>query len=168
MKCASCEVRTEFICYIEESRPPLWSSGQNSWLQIQRPGFDPQLYQIFWEVIGLERGTLSLVSTIEEILERKSSGSGLETRDYCRSDPSCWPRDILYLQTLALSSPIIGGLELQPRSRPASSRSLYRLRYRGFQEYGEKNIFYVALYFAVLVPIGFLLPVTNTPWRLIY
>jgi hypothetical protein len=25
MNCASCEVRTEFICYVEESRPPLWS-----------------------------------------------------------------------------------------------------------------------------------------------
>jgi hypothetical protein len=32
--------------------------------------------------MGLERGPLSLVSTIEELLERKSSGSGLETRDY--------------------------------------------------------------------------------------
>jgi hypothetical protein len=30
MYCASCEVRTEYInvCYVEESRPPLWSSGQ--------------------------------------------------------------------------------------------------------------------------------------------
>jgi hypothetical protein len=25
---------------VEESRPPLWSSGQSSWLQIQRSGFD--------------------------------------------------------------------------------------------------------------------------------
>jgi hypothetical protein len=33
MHCLSCEVRTEFICYVEESRPPLWSSGQSSWLQ---------------------------------------------------------------------------------------------------------------------------------------
>jgi hypothetical protein len=32
MHCVSCEVRTEFICYVEESRPPLWSSGQSSWL----------------------------------------------------------------------------------------------------------------------------------------
>jgi hypothetical protein len=32
MYCVSCEVRTEFICYVEESRPPLWSSGQSSWL----------------------------------------------------------------------------------------------------------------------------------------
>jgi hypothetical protein len=36
MYCVSCEVRTEFICYVEESKPPEWSSGQSSWLQIQR------------------------------------------------------------------------------------------------------------------------------------
>jgi hypothetical protein len=28
-------------------RPPLWSSGQGSWLQIQRCGFDSRRYQIF-------------------------------------------------------------------------------------------------------------------------
>jgi hypothetical protein len=30
------------------------------------------------EVVDLERGPLSLLSTIEELLERKNSGSGLE------------------------------------------------------------------------------------------
>jgi hypothetical protein len=35
--------------------PPLWSSGQSSWLQIRKPGLGP----------------LSLVSTIEELLDRK-------------------------------------------------------------------------------------------------
>jgi hypothetical protein len=34
--------------------------------------------------VGLERDPLSLVSTIEELLERKSSGSGLESREYGR------------------------------------------------------------------------------------
>jgi hypothetical protein len=34
----------------------------------------------------LNRGPLSLVSTIEELLERKSSGSGLESWDYGRGD----------------------------------------------------------------------------------
>jgi hypothetical protein len=29
----SSEVRTEFICYVEESRPPLWLSGQSTWLK---------------------------------------------------------------------------------------------------------------------------------------
>jgi hypothetical protein len=31
---------------------------------------------------------MGLVSTIEELLERKSSGSGLEIREYGRRDPS--------------------------------------------------------------------------------
>jgi hypothetical protein len=62
-----------------------------SWLQIQRSGFDSRSYQIFWEVVGLERGTLSFVITNEELLERKSSGSGLESRDYGLREPSRWP-----------------------------------------------------------------------------
>jgi hypothetical protein len=33
------------------------------------PGFDSQRYQIFWVVVGLERGPLSLVRSIEELLE---------------------------------------------------------------------------------------------------
>jgi hypothetical protein len=58
-------------------RLPLWSSGQSSWLQIQRSGFDTRCYQIFCEVVGLEQDPLNLVSTIEELLEIKSSDSGL-------------------------------------------------------------------------------------------
>jgi hypothetical protein len=38
--------------------------------------------------VGLERGPLSLVITTEELLERRSSGSGLENREYDRKDPS--------------------------------------------------------------------------------
>jgi hypothetical protein len=57
---------------------PLWSSDQSFWLQIQRSGFDYRRYQIFWKVVGLERDPLNLVSTIDELLERKSSGFGLE------------------------------------------------------------------------------------------
>jgi hypothetical protein len=49
----------------------------------------PWHYQISQEVVGLERGPLSLVSTIEELLERSSSCSGLEIREYGRRDPSC-------------------------------------------------------------------------------
>jgi hypothetical protein len=59
--------------------------------------------------MGLERGSLSPVSTNEELLERKSSGSGLDSREYCRRDPSRWPCDTLYLQKLALTSPTSGG-----------------------------------------------------------
>jgi hypothetical protein len=45
--------------------------------------------------VGLERGPLTLVITIEEILERKSSNSDLENRDYDRRDSSHWPRGTL-------------------------------------------------------------------------
>jgi hypothetical protein len=34
------------------------------------PVFDFRRYQILWEVVGLERGPLSLVSTTEELLGR--------------------------------------------------------------------------------------------------
>jgi hypothetical protein len=66
---------------------PLWSSGQSS-----------RRYQIFWGVVGLEWGPLSLVSTIEELLERKSSSSSLESLEYGHRDPSLWPRGTLYPQ----------------------------------------------------------------------
>jgi hypothetical protein len=89
--------------------PPLWSRGQSSWLQIQRSGFDSRRNQFFWEVVGLERGPLSLVSTIQELLERKSSDSGLRNRDYGRRDPLWWPRNILYPQKLALTSSTSSG-----------------------------------------------------------
>jgi hypothetical protein len=56
------------------------------------------------KVVGLERGPLSLVGAIEELLERKSSGSGLENRYY-------GPRgsDALTTQKLAPNSPTSGG-----------------------------------------------------------
>jgi hypothetical protein len=78
-----CEVLTRWnINRAWNLRPPLWSSGRSSRLQIQRPGFDSRHYQNFWEAVGLEWGPLSLVSTTEELLERQSSGFDLETRDY--------------------------------------------------------------------------------------
>jgi hypothetical protein len=52
-------------------------SGYRSW----GPGFDIRRYQIFCEVVGLERGPLSLVRITEELVEGKSSGSGLGNRN---------------------------------------------------------------------------------------
>jgi hypothetical protein len=52
----------------------------------------------FWEVVGLKRGPLSLVSTIEELLQRKISGFGQENREYGRRDPSRWSRSTFYPQ----------------------------------------------------------------------
>jgi hypothetical protein len=45
------------------------------------------IIQLEWEVVVMERGLLSFVSTIEELLEWKSSGFGLENRDYGSGDP---------------------------------------------------------------------------------
>jgi hypothetical protein len=63
------------------------------------PGFGSRRYQIFWEVVGLERSPLSLVSINEELLEWKNSGSGFrKTEINGRWDPLRRPRDTLYPQ----------------------------------------------------------------------
>jgi hypothetical protein len=69
-------------------REKKYISGQSYRLQIQRSGFGSQCYQIFWEVIGLERAPLSLVIATEELIERKSAGCGLENRDYGHRGPA--------------------------------------------------------------------------------
>jgi hypothetical protein len=75
----------------------------------QRGGFDSRRYQIFWEVVGLERGPLSLDSTTEEPLGRNGSGFSLENR-YCGcGDMLRLSRDTLYPQKLAVTSPTSGG-----------------------------------------------------------
>jgi hypothetical protein len=110
--CNKTILRNLYRILIENLRkrgPSLWYSGQGSWLQIQRSGFDSRLYQIFWEVVGLERCSLSLVSTTEELLAIKGSGCGLEIREYGHRDPPRWPRGTLYPQNLAITSPISGG-----------------------------------------------------------
>jgi hypothetical protein len=63
--------------------------------------------------MGLERGPLSLVSTIEELLEIKNSGSDLENRDYCRKGSTHTDYATpLYPQKLALTSPTSSGLSV--------------------------------------------------------
>jgi hypothetical protein len=102
-------VLSHFEDVMELTRPPLWSSGQSSWLQIRRSGFDLRRYQIFWVVMGLERRPLNLMNTTEELLDRKSSFSCLENREYGRRDPSLWPRGTLYPQKLVITSPTSDG-----------------------------------------------------------
>jgi hypothetical protein len=55
------------------------------------PGFDSPHYQILWEV-GLERGPHGLVSTIEELLRRNSSGFDL-AEITAAGDPPRWLPD---------------------------------------------------------------------------
>jgi hypothetical protein len=72
------------ICHYKFTRPPPWSAGQAFCLEIQRTGFDFRRYDISLELVGPERGPLSLVSTTEELLEM---------REYGRRDPSHRQRD---------------------------------------------------------------------------
>jgi hypothetical protein len=67
-----------------------------------------QEYQLFWEVVDLERGPLSFVTTIVELFGRKSSFSGLEIREYGRRDQSRWPHGTFYPQKLASTSSTSG------------------------------------------------------------
>jgi hypothetical protein len=59
--------------------------------------------------MGLERDPFSLVRIIEELLDWKSSDSGLKAEINGRGDPLGRPRDTLYPQKLALTSPTSGG-----------------------------------------------------------
>jgi hypothetical protein len=72
------------------------------------PGFDTRRYQIFWEVVGLERGPLSLVRINEELLERTVAATVYKTEIKSRGDSLRWPHN-LYPLKLALTSPISGG-----------------------------------------------------------
>jgi hypothetical protein len=59
--------------------------------------------------VDRERGSLSLVNTIEELLGRKSRGSGLEIREYGHRDPLCRPYNTLCPQKYAQTSSTKGG-----------------------------------------------------------
>jgi hypothetical protein len=76
---------------------------------MQKSEFDFWRYQIFWEVVGLEWGPLSVAIRIEELLERKSRGSSLESREY---EIRHADHVTIYPQKWALTSPTIGGRSL--------------------------------------------------------
>jgi hypothetical protein len=73
------------------------------------PGSDSRRYKIFWEVVGLERGPLSLVGELWSYLNGKVAGPIWKTEINGRGNPLCWQRDALYTQKLALTSPTSGG-----------------------------------------------------------
>jgi hypothetical protein len=62
--------------------------------------------------VGLEWDLLSLMSTIEELLGRNSSGSSLEMQEYGCRDSLCWLHGIYYTQKLAQTSPTRGGFSV--------------------------------------------------------
>jgi hypothetical protein len=93
-----------FVDHIQLNSAPLWSSDQIFCIHIERSTFDSRSYQIFWEVVGLEWGPLSLMGTTEGLLGRNSSDWGLESREYGRGNPLRWLRNTVYHQMLALTS----------------------------------------------------------------
>jgi hypothetical protein len=72
------------------------------------PVFDSRRYQIFWEVVALEWGHLSLMGTIEGLLERNNSGSGLKTENTAVESIALTTRHPLSTKS-ALTSPTSGG-----------------------------------------------------------
>jgi hypothetical protein len=103
------------LCNCSVKRMPIFphqtpSALVSLFLPQLRSGFDFWRYRIFWEVVGLERGPLSLMSTIEELLERKSSGSSLQNRDYGNTGSiALTTRHPSIRKKLALTSPTSGG-----------------------------------------------------------
>jgi hypothetical protein len=63
----------------------LWALPEQSLLGRCPAELTAIFYCLIWDSPNL--------STIEELLERKSGCSGLENREYGRRGPSCWPRD---------------------------------------------------------------------------
>jgi hypothetical protein len=59
---------SSFLVYVAITRPPLWSCGQSSWLQIQR-------FRVRFPALP-DFLRSNLMSITEELLEWKSSGSG--------------------------------------------------------------------------------------------
>jgi hypothetical protein len=75
LKMDQCGWKSEFLSNFCRSLPYLISALSGLCDLVVRvpgyrsrgPGFCSRRYQIFWEVVGLERGPLSLLSTIEEL-----------------------------------------------------------------------------------------------------
>jgi hypothetical protein len=72
----------------------------------------------------MERGLLSLMSTIEGLLERNNSGSDLENRDYGSGIRRADHATLLYPLKLALTLPTSGGYSVgMVRSRTKAMES---------------------------------------------
>jgi hypothetical protein len=102
-------VRYELHLYMlcRRNTPPLWWSeflATDSEVRVPFP-----VLPNFLRCSGSGTGFTNFMSTIEELLERKSSGSGLESREYDSRNPSRWPRGILCPHKLAITSPTRGG-----------------------------------------------------------
>jgi hypothetical protein len=98
-----------FVLDIVGLGPPLWSSGQSFWLQIQRSRVRFQALPDFLRNSGSGTGSTQPREGNWRATWNKSSGFGLKTEIKDRGNPLRCPRDTLYPQKLALTSPISGG-----------------------------------------------------------
>jgi hypothetical protein len=98
-------------------------------------GFYSQPYQIFWEIGSLERGSLSLVRTIEELLEWKNSSSSLENRD---QQP--WE---FFALTTQHPLPAKIGTNFAYKRQSLS-------RYSSLVDYGHRVFFYIYIYYCCI------------------
>jgi hypothetical protein len=93
---------------------------------------------MFRKVVGLERGPLSFVSIVEELLERKSRGSGLENRNYGHSESAeLITRHPSINKKLALTSQTSGVCSVGiVHSRTKATELLLLFYYRQRPEFG--------------------------------
>jgi hypothetical protein len=109
MYCDSCEVRTEFIYVMKKKVDRLCGLVVRVPGYISKcPGSSPGATRFSHRSSRSGTDPLSLVSTTEELLGRKSSSFGLENREYGHRDPSRRLRDTVYPQKLVLTSPASG------------------------------------------------------------
>jgi hypothetical protein len=109
--------------------------------------------------VRLELGPLSLVSTIEELLERKSSGSGLENRESVHRGSSALVRATpLYPQKLALSSSTSGGRSVcmvRSRTQTTSLVSVFSLPITYMHSFSPScRVHFILLRFIILILLG--------------
>jgi hypothetical protein len=88
--------------------------------------------------VGLERGSLSFVSTTEELFERKSSGSGLEIREYGRRESVTLTTWHPLSAKLGLTSPTSDGRSVGSRTQ-VTEFSFFFFCFARIADLGDEN-----------------------------
>jgi hypothetical protein len=95
------------ICkgHLDSYTLPLCSSGQSSWLQIQRSRVRFPALSDFLRSSGSGSGSTQPHEDNRSYLNGKVAAMGLENRDYGCGDTLRWPSDTVYQLKLVLTSP---------------------------------------------------------------